>query len=208
MISNSKKGFTLIEMMICIAIVGIISTVVMFSYSAFSDSLALSSAGQEIAVEVRQAQVYGLSVKENTVGGSGQFNNGYGVHISLDDPTNYYIFVDLANPIPNNKYDGNSTCAPGGECVEKMSLRSGVSITAICGAAFGNTVSCPLSASIRAMDIIFVRPNPDAQIRFLISGGSFYQSGGTFQTGQIILTSAGGKTMKLTIQNTGQISLQ
>jgi Tfp pilus assembly protein FimT len=161
-----KNGFTLAEMIISVSIVFLISSVALFSYSAFSDGLNISSAAQELSLEIRQAQIYGLAVKEKTVG-SGQFANGYGIHISLDDPTNYYIFVDQNN---NNKYDGDTTCAPGGECVEKNSLRNGVSVTVICGAAFGGAVSCPLNPSIRSMDVMFLRPNPDAQIRFLNSG--------------------------------------
>ena len=200
-----KKGFTFLEVMVCITIVGLIAAVSMFSYSAFSDNIALSSAGQEIAVEIRQAQIYGLSVKESTTG-SGQFVSGYGIHVSLDDPSNYYIFVDQNN---NNKYDGNTTCLAGGECVEKMPLRNSVSITAICGAAFGGgLLVCPPNSSVRAMDVIFLRPDPDANVRFVNSDGTLYSGGGTFQTGQITLTSTRGKTVNVIIQNTGQISVQ
>ena len=200
-----KKGFTFLEVMVCITIVGLIATVAMFSYSAFSDNIALSSAGQEVAAEIRQAQIYGLSVKESTTGG-GQFVSGYGIHVSLDDPTDYYIFVDQNS---NNKYDGDTTCSPGGECVEKMPLRNSVSITAICGAAFGGgSLVCPPNPSVRAMDVIFLRPNPDAHVRFVNLDGTLYSGGGTFQTGQITLTSARGKTVNVTIQNTGEISVQ
>jgi prepilin-type N-terminal cleavage/methylation domain-containing protein len=200
-----SSGFTLAELAVCTAIVAMIAAVALFIYTNFSDSLNLSSAGQELSLEIRQAQTYGLSVKEVTVG-SGQFTNGYGIHVSLDDPSDYYIFVDQNG---NGKYDGSTTCTPGGECVEKMSFRNSVSITSICGAAFGGgSLVCPPNASVRAMDIIFLRPNPDAQIRFVNSDGSLYSGGGTFQTGQITLTSLGGRTANVVIQNTGQISTQ
>lgn len=200
-----KKGFTLLEVMVCITIVGLIAGIAMFSYSAFSDNIALSSAGQEIAVEIRQAQIYGLSVKESVVG-SGQFSNGYGVHISLDDPSSYYIFVDQNG---NNKYDGGTICTSGGECVEKMSLRNNISITAVCGAAFGGgTLTCPPGPNVRSMDVLFLRPDPDAAIRFVNSDGTLYGAGGVFQTGQITLSSPRGKIIHVIIQNTGQISVQ
>ncbi len=214
---TSKKGFTLAEMVICIAIVGAISAVAMFSYTQFSDNLNLSSASQEIALEIRQAQIYGVSVKENAVG-SGVFTSGYGFQASLSDPTSYYIFVDLNN---NGKYDGGPNCSASPECVEKISLRNSVSITGICGMAFGGvSVSCPLDAAIKTMNIVFLRPDPTALIRFLNISNNFYVGGGiyqpnincptcgTFQTGQIVLTSAGGKTANIIIQNTGQVSIQ
>lgn len=202
-----KKGFTILELMICIVIIGMIAAVAMFSYSAFSDSLAISSAGQELSLEIRQAQIYGLSVKENTGSTCGNtFCAGYGIHISLDDPTDYYIFVDQNG---NNKYDGTTNCAASSECVEKVPFRNNISITSICGATFGGgSLVCPPNASVRVMDILFLRPNPDANIRFVNSDGTFYGGGGVFQTGQITLTSVRGKTSNVVIQNTGQISVQ
>ena len=57
-------GFTLIEMLVSIGIVSLIMAVVFFNYGTFNDDLALTSAGQELSIAVRQAQSYGLSVKE------------------------------------------------------------------------------------------------------------------------------------------------
>jgi len=201
----TKHGFTLAEVMVTISIVSIIMTVVLFSYREFSDKLALSAAGQEIAIAIRQAQTYGLSVKE-VVSGGGNFDSAYGIYFdSTNNNTNknYYIFADapiaLPNPIGNKEYDVLSGCGSGStECVEKFTLRDGVFISSIS--------DCPAA---RSMHITFFRPNPDAYIKFLNNGNqpacSTANSGA--DSGGIVLESPKGKKLTLTILNTGQVSI-
>jgi hypothetical protein len=70
-----------------------IMAVVLFSYRSFSNHLAVSAASQEIISATRQAQTYGLSVRE-TGKGTGNFSTGYGVSFGTINPTEYYIFAD------------------------------------------------------------------------------------------------------------------
>lgn len=213
MITNKKKiniesflhkGFTLIELLVSISIITVIMSVVLFSYGVFNDTLVLNSAVQEISIAIRQAQIYGLSVKENVGSTCGTtFCAGYGIYFNLDDKTNYYIFVDQNN---NSKYDGDSTCAAGSECIEKDTLRNGIKISGICGKAFLGSMTCPVDASVKSLNVTFLRPIPDAIIRFTNVSNVIY--GPVFQTGRIDLTSPKGKTASITIENTGQISVQ
>jgi prepilin-type N-terminal cleavage/methylation domain-containing protein len=197
---NHRRAFTLIEMMVAVSIAVVIMAVIMFNYSAFNDNILLSSAGQEVAIAVRQAQTYGLSVKESGIG-SGNFNYGYGIYFSVNDPTNYYIFIDLNG---NNQYDVSGVC-PGGECVQKMSLPTGVKISSICGAAFLGSMACP---GFQSADITFLRPglspSQNANIRFIDNTGALT---GTYQTGRIVFISPLGKTLNVDIENTSQISV-
>ncbi|MFA7216409.1 MAG: prepilin-type N-terminal cleavage/methylation domain-containing protein [Candidatus Paceibacterota bacterium] len=191
------KGFTLAELMIVISIVSVISTVVMFGYRQFSDRLALTSAAQEIAISIREAQSYGVSVRQSSVS-SQDFDKAYGIYFSMDDPSYYYIFVDLND---DQKYENPSSCT--GECVSKTEIRNNVHISLVCGGAFGGSVSCPLNPSVRALNVSFIRPNPDARVRFTNSGGSFF--GNSYKTGRVELTSPLGNTMRVDVENTGQI---
>ncbi len=203
-IHKITKGFTLLEMMVVLAIVSVIMAVVLFGYSAFSQNLSLSSAIQEMSVAIRQAQTYGLSVKESTVGAS-KFSAGYGLYFTTTDPSNYYIFTDVNN---DQKYDGGANCASSGDClVEKVTLRNRVTITGLCGVVFGaTTLVCPPGANVVGMTVVFLRPNPEAAIRFINNDNTFY--GGTFQTGKITVSSQQGRTSFITIENTGQVSVQ
>ncbi|OHB08940.1 MAG: hypothetical protein A2W64_02850 [Candidatus Zambryskibacteria bacterium RIFCSPLOWO2_02_39_10] len=193
---KSLSGFTIIELMVSISIVSVIMTVVLFTYSSFNDSLALSAAGQEVASAVRQAQTYGLSVKEFSVG-SEQFTSGYGIYFDpVSDPTNYYIFVDING---NKKYDSGGGCGVvGTECVETGTLRNNVNVSSVCDAS-----SCPPSGA-RSLHVTFLRPNPDAVINFVNDAGTTIGA----LTGKITLKSAKGTELKVTVESTGQISVQ
>ena len=85
------QGFTLVEILISISIMAIFFSITLYDYGSFSDNLALSSAGQEISLAIRQVQDSGINVKSNS---SGDFSSAYGIYFSTTDPTNYYFFVD------------------------------------------------------------------------------------------------------------------
>jgi len=195
-------GFTIVEMLVSVGVVTLIMSSVLFNYSTFGDNLSLSSAGQELAITIRQSQTYGLTVKEVSLGG-GRFDAAYGVYFNLVAPTKYWIFVDIN---ADGKFDVGSGCGSGPtntECIEKFNLRNNIKISNIC-----NESSCPPQPSVRMMDVTFLRPNPDANIYFTNNGGNFVgntppQSG--YVTGKIILISPKGKTLTITVESTGQV---
>lgn len=186
-----NKAFSLVELIVSISIISLILSVVLYNYGSFNDKLALSATSQELAVAVRQAQAYGINVKESSVS-SGQFNYPYGIYFSTQTPTSYVIYVDVNS---NNVYDSG-----GGELVETVSLRNGVTINNICDS--GN---CPASGVAR-MSINFLRPNPDARIYFINSSGSVVS--GPISYGRIQLRSPKGAFSYVIIENTGQIVVQ
>lgn len=199
-IKKLHAGFTIVEMLVSLSIVSMIMSTVLFNYSGFNDSLALNSAGREMAVAIRQAQTYGLTVKETAAGG-GQFTAGYGIYFNpTDNPTTYLIFVDTNG---NKKYDVGSGCGSGStECIEGFTLRNGVRITGICD---GND-ACPPQLTVRSLSVSFLRPNPDASILFIDNGGG--TAVGPSLTGKVVLTSPKGSTIKVTIESTGQVFVQ
>ena len=203
---SPNRGFTLIELMVTISIMTVIMATVLFAYARFSERISLGAAVKEISIAIRQTQTYGLSVKE----AGGGFDAGYGIYFDINDPSNYYIFVDKNN---DQMYDGGGSCASSGDClVEKIPLRNAVTINGICGAAFGGTIGCPpdinspSGQSVKGMTITFLRPSTDAIIRFVKTNNTFY--GGIFQTGRVNLRSVQGSVVGVTIENTGQISVQ
>lgn len=198
-IRNPKpnSGFTLVEALVSVGIVALIMSSILFNYSIFNDNLALTSAAQELAVTFRQAQTYGLTVREVAAGG-GNFTSAYGVHIDKNDPTNYYLFADLN---ADQKYDVGGGCGSGPtntDCVSKFTFRNGVKVSEICDGS-----SCPPNPNAEVIDVTFLRPNPDAVINFINGSGSIVL--GPSLTGKIILTSPKGRTLTLTVESTGQV---
>lgn len=186
-----QKAFTLIELLVTMSIITVIMSVVLYNYGSFNNNLAMSGAAQEIAINVRQAQAYGINVKEATVG-TGQFSYAFGIHFNTLTPNSYYIYVDRNS---NNKYDG------GTELFETINLRNGIRVANICDAS-----NCPV-ANVVKTSINFLRPNPDARIYFINSSDSITSS--LVNEVRIQLTSPkGGNPKYVTIVNTGQITVQ
>ena len=203
--TNFTTGFTLIEMLVSVAIVTIIMSVILYDYSTFNDNLALSSAGQEMAILIRQAQTYGLSVKG--VSGANidqQFNSAYGIDFN-SSPTNnnnirYYVFADLNGDKDFDPSVDNKCGLGGGECIEKTNLRDGVIIEKVCST--GNGMTCVNPGSAQIMDITFKRPNPDAYFSFNDGRNTI---SGTYNSGKIILLSPKGHRIIVTVESTGQV---
>ncbi len=196
---TESKGFTVIEMLVTISIVTVIMGTVLFNYGTFNGNLALSSATQEMSIAVRQAQTYGLTVKEVSIGG-GQFSSAYGVYFDPSgSPDSYYLFADIDG---DRKYDVGNGCGSGAtECVERFMLRNGVRVSGICDAT-----TCPLSAPVRMMHITFLRPNPDAVIYFTNSGNNIVGSASV--TGKVTLSAPNGDSATIVIESTGQVLVQ
>ncbi|MGH7175638.1 MAG: pilus assembly FimT family protein, partial [Minisyncoccia bacterium] len=85
-----SSGFTLIEMMVSLAIVTIIAGVVLTSHSSFSNSLIVSNTAYDVALSMREAQSYGIGVR----GLGSTVNVGYGLDFSAATPLSYRFFSD------------------------------------------------------------------------------------------------------------------
>lgn len=194
-----NAGFTLIEMLVSIGIFTLMTSIILANYVNFNDVVALSAAGQEMVLSIRQAQTYALNVSQRSVG-SGLFSDPFGIFFDLDDPTAYYIFVDRN---ANRKYNVGGGCGAGSsDCITKVNLPNGIRINNLCDIVS----ACPPGLSIRQAHVTFMRPDPDAYIRFTNISGSFV--GPAQQQVKIILISPKGTTLNVTIESTGQILSQ
>jgi type II secretory pathway pseudopilin PulG len=92
---TNSGGFTIIELLMSIAIIIIVSTVVMFQYRDYTINVDLKTQAADIAVILREAQVNATSGKE-VVAGSNNFKENYTVRFDTAAKT-YTIFSDLNN---------------------------------------------------------------------------------------------------------------
>ncbi len=208
--ANFTTGFTLVEMLVSVFIITLIMATVLFNYSSFNDRLALSSAAQELAIAIRQAQTYGLTVKEAKAT-TGLFDKAYGIYFDSTSAGNlykdYYLFVDLNG---DNKYTASGVCgAVNAECIEKVTMRNNIYISPISvpdqvPKVTNTQTGADCSTSNQTMlTVTFLRPSPDAKINFFDSAGTL--TTGPCAKGSITLRSPKGKTLIITIENTGQI---
>lgn len=177
---HSQSGFTLVELLVSVGIFTLITTVAVFNNAQFNGNVVLSNLAYEVALSVRQAQFYGIVVKQSS---TNTFDAGYGINFNTATPASYILFED--KPTPNKVYDA-------GEALETYVMRKGNFISKICLSQSG---SC---SSYSSVDISFIRPNPDAFIR---------NAGTNYSKAEICVSSPSGNKRKVIVESTGQISV-
>lgn len=177
-----NKGFTLVELMVSISIFTVITTMAVYNNTQFNGSVILTNLAYEVALSVRQAQFYGISVRQNA---ASSFDSGYGVHFDTSMPTTYTLFEDKVGGISHAKDAGDVN-------LQNFTIAKGNKISRVCvnGACDATTA-----------DISFLRPNPDA---YITKGGT-----STLQPGnaEICVVSPQGTARRVVVEPTGQISV-
>lgn len=176
-----KKGFTLIELVVTIGIFIIISTLVFANYPEFKSNMSLKKTAQEIALTIRQAQVYALGVK-----GFEEEFSGYGVNFNLSNQDSFILFSDS-----NGDFYYNA-----GEQVENYRIETGDKISELCGADVTREV-CGLSQ----LNVVFWRPSPIVKL----NDGA---GNDNFSSVKIRIKSTRGNTKTIIVRINGQISVE
>lgn len=111
---SRSEGFTMIEIVIMLAILTFVSGILLTSVPGFNEDAALIRAQQELALNFRRAQNIAFSVAEVTLpDGSHVAPSRIGLHFDVATPTEYFFFIDGDN---NSRYkDPPDPCPPGVE---------------------------------------------------------------------------------------------
>lgn len=211
-------GFTLVELLVTISIFVILTGVVLFNQSKFNSTILLTNLAYDTALTVRQAQNYGLNIKE--------FNNQdkfvpYGVH--FEKGTKYFIlFADNAYDRTSedkiniiHPYSGGlNDCDFNKGCVIRYSIPRGNFIFDICAGALNEGIyncaeSDPPTESKSSLDIVFVRPNPDAYLKFESTPNSVIniKTDTLPKVATVILSGQDGSKRKVEIRSNGLIQI-
>lgn len=190
---NIPRGFSLIELLVVMTILTTITSVVLANHSRFNGSVLLGSLAYDIGLSIRQAQVYGLSVRQYS-DVEGGFRVGYGVHFS--DASSYVFFADTDE---NNIYDGEVD-----QILNSYAVGRGHIISRFCGVTSSGVEECSDSSpAISFLDIVFLRPNPDA-----LMTSDLTDALEVYSQGIIEVSSPSGDMRRIVIASTGQISVQ
>ncbi len=193
---NHSKAFTLVELIVVMAITTVLSTVLIVQQGKWNDQLAVDTQAYELLLMVRQAQVYAMGVKGNSsISGDG-FNLGYGVHIDLNGPYHYIFYADLNN---DSKYVVGED-----QILEQKSLTRGVSISKICGIRQG-AEHCEFPA-ISQLSVTYRRPTSTSTIVFLNDGNQLVNQ--YAPPGKVYLVSPNGREVFVRVDSNGIISTQ
>ena len=192
-------------MMVALAIMGVLTSIALTGGSAFNRSLLLANATYDVALSIRQAQVYGISSR--TFGGI--TNAGYGVDFESANPNAYYFFADLYPSASGGTLEdkpGNGRYeAARGELVATYALNGQFSVIRFCGTLSSGTQNCSDSGSnaLASLAIVFLRPNTEAIITGIHAGGT----GVSYVSARITVGTSSGETRCININQTGQVAV-
>ena len=142
-----KKAFTLIELIVIMAIVAIFTTIIFVDYGKNNKVFALERSARKLSQDIRRTQEMAMSGVAGETG-----TNGYGVYFNTGSSTSYLIYV--------NK-DSNMSYVQGTDSdKETIAMESAVKI-------------CNLlvdSGSVNPVSVSFQPPDPINYINNVDSG--------------------------------------
>ena len=224
---NRARGFTLIELVVVVTIMLIITSVVLFNYNSFNESMLLSNFAYDMSLTIRQAQVYGVAVKEapgltgaNQIGSNvvahSNFQYAYGVHFSslAANAGSFNLFVDNGNGAGGDPDGIFQSTGATTESLQTFLFSRGIKIKELCvsGGVAGTGCSSTIGGAsagtaVSNLDVTFLRPNPQAIISALPVCDPY--GGNPCTRATIIIQNAAGTMKKaIMISSTGQISVQ
>lgn len=189
---NTKGGFTVLELLISLAIFAVMTALLLAKYGTFNQGVLLKNLAYDIALSIRNAQSYGLNVKSANRN-TNDFLLPYGVHFSTNQPIEYIFFVDLDHDYIYDAEDNDSNTID--EKLTKTSITRGSSIKSLC-VILNNESNCTV---VNNLDIMFDRPNPNAIIRGNESIAGY---------AKITVQASDNTTREIEVRSTGQISVK
>jgi hypothetical protein len=184
--------------MVVTGIFMILSSVVLATNSRFGNLIILQNLASDMALSVRQAQVYGIAVRRYQ---GTNFDVSYGMHFTLPAPNTASIYQLFADVNRNGVYDG------GDSIVEATTIKGGYSITALCARTVGSSVD---DCTVSTLDIVFRRPEPDACVS--VGGVATFSSKficvSNYDKASVRVDSNRGQHATVVVEMSGQISAQ
>ncbi len=145
-----NRAFSVIELLVVVAIISLISGIVLYNHRIFSGGVALENLAYEIALTIRQAQFFGVNVRvAQTTSGGTTFEAPYGVYFDINNPSQFIFFADL---------DADGYYDSPGELVEAYNITPGRQIKNLC-------IEDSCASPVDELNITFKRPDPDAVIK-------------------------------------------
>lgn len=189
------------------AIIAMVTAIIIFNQGGLTDEVAIGNTGNDIALQIREAQIYGISVKEVTPG-SNQFSVAYGADFNLGpvggSTSSFILFADTVTQ--NGFYNTPGSCTLGSsECLVQSQISHGNTISKLCVIPAAGPEVC--SPAVSRVDITFLRPDPSARIVFFDASGNITSYPG-YLGADLVFTSPKSRLKHVYVYTTGQISVQ
>lgn len=182
-------GFTLIELMVTVGIFVFMTYLVMARYNNYYSGTIFKNLAYDVAITIRQAQSYGISVKVDE--DSGQFNRAYGVYIAGGEAVEFSLH-------PYTRDQAGKYTKSDAEKVYKLKH----------GAIFKTlkvSTNDVVYTDAQNLAIIFQRPNPEAIICAQMGG---VQDCSTYKFAKLRLEAPNEAFITVKANSSGQVSIE
>lgn len=208
-----KKGMTFLELIVVLSIFAIISSISIFQYRDFQDTVDLKNYANDIALKIGQAQIDSINGKLiSGIPDPAGWTPSYGVKFdfSNNNNTKFAYYVNTNNV---DEFCNTSACTPPfgapyhntfptEKVIDVFTLNKGFYISSMW--AIGQGVNCSAYPGSAITNIEFRFRRPNVTPIFYVSPPF---SCASFQYADIIITSPKGKNTKIRVHATGQIQL-
>lgn len=124
-----NKGFTVVEMLVVLSIIGIITGMVIFNVGSQQRNSALLRSAQNLSLNLRRIQNFALSSKTFKTSG---VPCGWGIHFNGVGSKSYVIFADKAASVNCSDRDF-ARAADGSEDFENINLDAQITVSSLSG---------------------------------------------------------------------------
>jgi prepilin-type N-terminal cleavage/methylation domain-containing protein len=142
-----NTGFTLIELVVVLAIFAVLSGVAIFNYGSLQTKVDLTNLANEIALQIVQAQNSASNGLLPNQSHDPSWKPSYGVYFNMSTPKQFIYFTDLNS---NHLFDGTD-CT--GECLNTYTITKNDYISSI---------TTDNGSPLNDLTATFVRPNSSA----------------------------------------------
>lgn len=182
-------GFTMVEVVILLAIFMLIAGIVLASFPRLSQRINLQHSTQQLALALRRAQNMAFAVRQASTPGGRVIPPAYGIHVARAAPTSFVIFADLrgASGVSDGLYRPSDDVV-----VETIQLDPGIT--------FGELVS-DLGGANQRQEVVNVSFSvPEARMVIANASLPVGESVELFLIGRVA-----NYTKSVTVRTTGQI---
>lgn len=199
---SKQQGFSILEMVVVTGIFVMVTGVVLANLPKFRNQASLDLTAQEVALSIREAQVYGTATKVS----DGDYPS-YGIHFSLADNTankNFVLFADDGNKVFDSGVEDGDVCdGDNSECLERYALDGPFYVLGLCTDNGSETCTFFSDGVDISLDLVYKRPFPEPSICVDGNPGDCNYTNATI----IIGSPEGSESKLIKVWNNGQISV-
>ncbi len=191
--TTRTKGFTLVELLISVAIIGLVTTVVLVRNGSFQGTVLLKSAAYEIALSLREAQIKSVSSTRS----SGSFNYPYGLTFTPSQASYTAFQYPSEDTTLRPRFDDSSYPA---NVIQTLLVGSTLQVYDVC-INYGSGDDC----SPTRLDVSFRRP----EFKSLFYAAGYGGSPANIQSAKVKIRSLAGNATVFVVEisQLGQISV-